>query len=65
MTKYYTSRFKDGQFRYATDASIDNGALIIKQTERSNNPKTEYRSVVILPLSQLKRMLKELGILAP
>src|SRR4030042_6454699 len=41
MGDQYSRRFKDGGSRYMTRAFIEDGFVIIQQTERSDKPKRE------------------------
>lgn len=56
----YSRNFKSGQYRYATRACIDEDVIIIKQTERCDVPKLEYRSVIVLPIEDFKKMISVL-----
>ena len=58
----YSGRFTEGPLRYATNAFTEDGAIIIHQTERSKADPEGYRSVVVLPFKELKRMLITLGL---
>ena len=53
----YSSRFEEGPLRYTTQAFTEDGAVVIHQTERSKADPEGYRSVVVLPFKELKRML--------
>lgn len=52
----YSRRFKMGGFRYMTRAFIEEGYIIIHQTERCDAPKMEYRSTVMLSTEDFKKM---------
>ena len=58
----YSRRFKFGPSRYMTRALIEDGYIIIKQTERIDHPKVDNRSVVVLSVDDFKRMTKALGL---
>lgn len=52
----WSRRFKLGEFRYMTRVNIEDGVVIISQSERRDNPKMDYRSVVLLHLEDFKKM---------
>ena len=56
----YSRRFKLGDVRYMTRATIEDDLVEITQTERMDCPKIDYRSVVILPLADFKKMYETL-----
>jgi hypothetical protein len=57
----YSRRFQDGKYRYMTRASIDGDWVVIEQTERCDNPKLEYRSMVLLLKKDFDNMVKALN----
>lgn len=59
QTNYWSRRFQHGEYRYITYARIEDGDIVIEQTERRDNPKMEYRSVVCLSLVDFKNMLRK------
>ena len=62
MKQYYSKRFKLGESRYMTRATIENGYIIIQQSERLEHPKIDSRNSFTLSIADFKDMIKKLGI---
>lgn len=58
----YSRRFRLGDSRYMTRATIDNGFVVISQTERIDNTRIDNRSSVTLSIEDFLQMVKTLGI---
>ena len=57
----YSRRFTMGRSRYNTRAFIEDGAVIIHQTERVSQGEP-YSSTVILLVKDFKKLVRTLGL---
>jgi len=59
---YYSRRFKTGDSRFSTRVFIEDGFVVLTQSERMDNPRIDNRNSVILSLQDFHNMIAKLGL---